>query len=58
MTPCTLASQSSTILLSGQQKKGGLCMLGGIYTPEKCALCGLQMRDNGRNAVACPQLRQ
>ena len=33
-------------------------MLGGIYTPEKCALCGLQMRDNGRNAVACPQLRQ
>lgn len=30
-------------------------MLGGIYTPEKCALCGLQMRDNGRNAVACPR---
>ncbi len=29
-------------------------MLGGIYTQQKCALCGQGMRDNGRNGVVCP----
>ncbi|MCE5333199.1 MAG: hypothetical protein LLG06_01280 [Desulfobacteraceae bacterium] len=29
-------------------------MLGGIYTEEKCALCGGKMKDNGRDAVVCP----
>jgi hypothetical protein len=44
--------------LSGQQrvnpKGGGLCMKGGIYTEEKCSVCGGAMRDNGKNAVCCP----
>ncbi len=40
--------------LSGQQIAGGMCMRGGIYTEEKCALCGAQMKDNGRDAVCCP----
>lgn len=28
-------------------------MKGGIYTSERCPICGAGMRDNGRNAVAC-----
>jgi len=31
------------------------CMIGGIYTQQKCALCGEGMRDNGRNGVVCPK---
>jgi integrase len=29
-------------------------MLGGIYSQQKCAICGAGMRDNGRNGVVCP----
>lgn len=29
-------------------------MLGGIYTREKCPLCGGKMRDDGRSGVTCP----
>ncbi|MCE5336450.1 MAG: hypothetical protein LLG06_17870 [Desulfobacteraceae bacterium] len=29
-------------------------MLGGIYTQQKCPLCGQGMRDNDRNGVICP----
>ena len=31
-----------------------MCMKGGIYTREKCPVCGVLMRDNHRNAVSCP----
>lgn len=33
---------------------GVLCMLGGIYTTQKCPVCGGAMRDNGRWGVTCP----
>lgn len=29
-------------------------MLGGIYSTEKCPMCGSAMKDNNRNAVTCP----
>lgn len=29
-------------------------MQGGIYTREKCPICGARLKDNGRTAVACP----
>lgn len=29
-------------------------MQGGIYSEEKCPVCGLKLKDNGRNAVCCP----
>jgi integrase len=29
-------------------------MKGGIYSSEKCSICGCGMKDNGRNAVCCP----
>jgi integrase len=29
-------------------------MLGGIYTDQKCPICRSSMRDNHRDAVACP----
>src|SRR3990172_1040427 len=32
---------------------GGLCMVGGIYSREKCVLCGKNLRDTGRG-MACP----
>jgi integrase len=38
-------------------EQGGMCMLGGIYTEEKCALCGTRMVDNHRDAVSCPKHR-
>ena len=30
-------------------------MLGGIYTEEKCDLCGEPMQDNHKDAVCCPR---
>lgn len=32
-------------------------MLGGIYSSDKCALCGRGMKDNGRDRVCCPKHR-
>ena len=29
-------------------------MLGGIYTQEKCSLCDMNFKDNGFDALACP----
>ena len=29
-------------------------MRGGIYTREKCPICGKNFRDNGRNGMQCP----
>jgi len=46
---------SPKILLSGQQKNGGLCMLGSITSVEKCPICQGRMQDNGFTAVACPK---
>ena len=33
--------------------EGGFCMLGGIYTDEKCPLCGELLKDNNKNALCC-----
>jgi integrase len=46
--------------LSGQQIAGGMCMMGGIYTEEKCPICLAEgkdgrMEDNHRDAVCCPR---
>jgi integrase len=30
-------------------------MIGGIYTEDKCSICGAAMRDNHRDAVSCPR---
>ncbi len=32
-------------------------MLGGIYSSEKCSICGLTLKDNGRS-VTCPNHKQ
>jgi hypothetical protein len=53
MKSCSNHRRSSTISLS-RQENGGFCMIGGIYTEERCPICGQAMKDNGRNAVACP----
>ena len=36
-------------------KKGGLCMLGGIYSDERCPICGGRFKDNRKNALICPR---
>ena len=36
------------------QVKGDLCMVGGIYSDEKCKLCGSTLADNHRSALSCP----
>jgi integrase len=33
---------------------GTLCMKGGIYSDEKCLVCGGRLSDNHLNALACP----
>ena len=33
---------------------GGLCMKGGIYTDQKCAVCDATMKDDGRKKLCCP----
>lgn len=35
-------------------EKGGMCMRGGIYSRQKCSICGLKFRDNFRNGLVCP----
>ena len=32
-----------------------MCMLGGIYTNQRCPVCGRRFKDNGRNALICPE---
>lgn len=34
--------------------KGGICMKGGIYTRQKCSICGTTFKDNHRNGLSCP----
>ncbi len=33
---------------------GGLCMKGGIYSEQKCAICSSTLKDDGRRKVCCP----
>jgi len=33
---------------------GELCMKGGIYSDEKCVICGEQLKDNKKDSVCCP----
>lgn len=39
------------------KQKGVLCMIGGIYSDEKCPICGGKYRDFG-TYLACPQHKQ
>jgi hypothetical protein len=41
-----------------QNWTGGDCMLGGIYTQEKCPSCDTNFKDNGFDALACPKTTQ
>ena len=42
--------------LTSPPKGGTLCMKGGIYAcdGQKCPICGSSFKDNGRNALVCP----
>lgn len=31
-----------------------MCMKGGIYSEQKCSLCGSSLKDDGRSKVCCP----
>ena len=35
-------------------EKGGLCMLGGIHSEQRCSVCGGRFQDNKKNALICP----
>ncbi|MGL1932202.1 MAG: site-specific integrase [Desulfotalea sp.] len=37
---------------------GGMCMKGGIYSEQKCPLCGASLKDDGRKKVSCPKHHQ
>ncbi len=36
------------------EQKGVLCMKGGIYSNQRCPLCGSTFRDDGRKGLSCP----
>lgn len=40
-----------------QQNEGGgeLCMKGGIYSEQRCQICGSRFKDNRKNALICPE---
>jgi len=35
--------------------KGGLCMLGGIYSNQRCPVCGNGFKDDGKKGLFCPE---
>jgi len=34
--------------------RGNICMLGGIYSDQRCRICGSRFRDNGKTGLFCP----
>jgi hypothetical protein len=36
------------------KERGGLCMVGGIYSEQRCPICGARFRDNFKTALICP----
>jgi integrase len=36
------------------REKGGLCMIGGIYSEQRCPMCGSRFRDNRKTGLFCP----
>ncbi len=52
MTPLTSAAYRP--ILPPNKSVGGLCMIGGIYSDEKCPVCGSGLIDNHRDGLACP----
>lgn len=43
------------IIIPPYSGRGNLCMLGGIYSRQKCPICGGTFRDDGRKALTCPR---
>jgi acyl-CoA synthetase (AMP-forming)/AMP-acid ligase II len=41
-------------ILQAKTGEGGLCMLGGIYSDERCKVCGSMLKDDGRKGLFCP----
>jgi integrase len=37
------------------QSKGVLCMIGGIYSRERCPECGRSFKDDGKTGLYCPK---
>jgi len=35
--------------------KKGMCMIGGIYSDQRCPQCGSKFRDGGRKGLFCPK---
>lgn len=48
----SLTAQKNMLLFS--HSGGEMCMKGGIYSDEKCFICGKNLKDNKKNAVCCP----
>jgi integrase len=40
--------------IMASRRKGGLCMLGGIYSDERCPICKGRFKDDGRRGLSCP----
>jgi integrase len=40
-------------ILPSKEKKEGLCMLGGIYSDQRCPVCGGVFRDDGKKGLFC-----
>lgn len=36
------------------QKGGDLCMVGGIYSDQRCKICGSAFKDNAKDGLICP----
>ena len=47
----TAPSELNTLRLKSQG--GDLCMLGGIYSDQRCPICGGSLKDDGRKGLFC-----
>jgi len=52
-----MLTPSQNIAYSLPQNEGGgeLCMKGGIYSEQRCQICGSRFKDNRKNALICPE---
>jgi len=49
------ASYANIPSLTTSFKEGRLCMLGGVYSDQRCPMCGGSFKDDGKRGLFCPE---
>jgi len=54
-TGLTSGNNHATLPFQDNLNTGGICMKGGIYSEEKCPLCGATLQYTEKRGIACPE---